>query len=316
MSALSALNNPQYQSGVFVCVSVISGCMRIIAWKRSVSFYFFHMILIKVATKARLRVQIFLKLCLFGVLANDNMVNFVDCVNQEWLVKFFLVRKFFFLPTDPEKSWKVTGNDNIMLSRLIKYMNPGFLWIQGLDDLCVIIKDFQRTAENSRIMYGEYFDITHGTFSSTLCWTDITMTIHAVCERTKPPWECLWEGVAYRITNISEIMYRQISDTVFSQKDVPTFRFYYKDIQTSLEITGIVAVFTPSNRECKGYLRNIEYQLDVTDMPSLLVRYSNVGSTHKVQQIHSWGQKAFYAVDSVWAFLLILLEYHEIHSDN
>ncbi len=29
-----------------------------------------------------------------------------------------------------------------------------------------------------------------------------------------------------------------------------------RDVQTSLEITGIVAVFTPSNRECKGYLRD------------------------------------------------------------
>ncbi len=33
--------------------------------------------------------------------------------------KFFSGKKFFFLPTDPEKSWKVTGNDNIILSRLM-----------------------------------------------------------------------------------------------------------------------------------------------------------------------------------------------------
>ena len=33
--------------------------------------------------------------------------------------KIFLIRIFFFLPTDPGKSWKVTGNDNIILSRLI-----------------------------------------------------------------------------------------------------------------------------------------------------------------------------------------------------
>ncbi len=50
----------------------------------------------------------------------------IPSVNQEWLVNFFLVRIFFSLPTDPEKSWKVTGNDNIILSRLIFW-----IWKKG-----------------------------------------------------------------------------------------------------------------------------------------------------------------------------------------
>ena len=43
--------------------------------------------------------------------------------NQELPANFFLVRKFFSLPTNPEKSQKVTGNDNIILSRLIRDHN-------------------------------------------------------------------------------------------------------------------------------------------------------------------------------------------------
>ncbi len=39
-----------------------------------------------------------------------------------WCVKFFLGRKFFFLPTDPKFFQNVIWNDNIFLSRLRKNM--------------------------------------------------------------------------------------------------------------------------------------------------------------------------------------------------